>query len=228
MLRKSIFLSSLVVTTLMAGCPSSNPTSATTVTFRDDFTNGLGAGWTIERQDNSFFLPNDRPGFIRLVTTTGGLSDQTLPNVIVRPASGDFILDNRVEFAPDQDRQFAGLLVTAPDGSGVIYGTTRGANGRGLAAVAGAAGSSSTSTSVAGYTSDSVYLRLERTGSTFTLSYSSDGTAFSSLATGGSKVTVTLPNDVNVGFFVTNGDCTDNCNTNTPADFDFFQISVRN
>lgn len=228
MLRKSILLGSLVVTTLMAGCPSTTPTSATTVTFRDDFDNGLAAGWTVERQDNSFFQPNARPGFIRLITTNGVLSDQTLPNVIVRPVSGDFILDTRVEFTPDQDRQFAGLLVTAPDGSGVIYGTTRGANGRGLAAVAGAAGSTSTSTSVAGYTGDSVYLRLERSGSTYTLSYSSDGAAFSSLATGGSKVTVSLPTDVNVGFFVTNGDCTDNCNTNTQADFDFFQISVRN
>lgn len=228
MLRKFILLSALIGSSLLAGCPSTSTPTPTTVTFRDNFDNGLGSGWTVERQDNTTFLPTARAGFIRLVTTTGVLADQSLPNVIVRPITGDFILDSRVEFTPAQDRQFAGILVSAADGSGVVYGTTQGTNGRGLAGVAGLAGNPASSTSVAGYSSDSVFLRLERTGSTFTLSYSQDGTTFSSLATSGSKVTVALPDDVNVGFFVTNGDCGDNCGTNTPADFDFFQISVRN
>lgn len=229
MLRTIMAASLLAGTVLLTGCPSTsnNNPGNTTVVFRDDFDSGFAAGWTVTRPDNSKLSTTARTGFIRLITGPGTLADETLPNVVTRTVSNDFILDTYLEFAPDQNNQFAGLLVQASDDSGaVVYGITQGTNGRGVVALGGLNNSSSTN-SVASFSGSAVFLRLERSGDTYSFTYSTDGTNFSALSTNGSKVSVALGADVKVGFITTNGNCTDNCDTATNADFDFFQISVR-
>lgn len=229
MFRKTVLVGLTLGSLFIVGCPQTTTGGGTTVIFRDDFDGSLKADWTVTRQDPNTFSLTARPGFVRLTTEAGSLTNATLNNIITTPAAGDFILDSYVEFTPAQDRQLAGIRVVGTDGSGVVYGLTKGTNGRGLVAVAGQAGSTTTSTTAAAFTGSNVFLRLERTGDVFTASYSTDGTTFTNLSLNSGQVSISLSTDVLVGFFVTNGDnCTDNCDTQTPADFDFFQISKRN
>src|SRR6188474_3317700 len=72
------------------------------IIFRDDFGNSaLQAGWTIVRPDPATYSLTATPGYYRVLTTRGLLGEEgSAKNLLVRPASGNFILDTRLEFDP--------------------------------------------------------------------------------------------------------------------------------
>ncbi|MFQ5491950.1 MAG: hypothetical protein ACE5GE_14630, partial [Phycisphaerae bacterium] len=76
--------------------------AAAEVAFRDDFDDAqLEAGWTFVREQADDHSLTERPGFFRVQTRRGILGEQaTVENLLLRPVTGDFILETRVEFAP--------------------------------------------------------------------------------------------------------------------------------
>lgn len=210
---------------------------AADVQFRDDFSaTALQAGWSFVREDAAAFSLTDRPGFIRIETQRGAVSDGVpVNNLLLRPASGDFILETKLEFDPRRAQQFAGLLVYEDDANALAFGLVyvSGARGefRGVAMLGVTDGVASASRPTAFYDEDSaenpnvVYLRLLRSGDQFVAGYSEDGLSYTDIGT----LTTVLSRDVNVGFAAANGDFTDcgtDCDVSIPAEFDYYQLST--
>lgn len=207
------------------------------VEFRDDFSSAeLAAGWSFVREDASAHSLTDRPGFLRIDTQRGaGSNGGPIRNLLLRPQSGDFILETRLEFNPERAQQFAGLAVYADDANNVALGLVYAAGDRGIfrgIALLGVTDGQAASTRPgAFYDAESsenpniVYLRLLRSGDQFVAGYSPDGVTYTDIG----SVTNALPDDVQVGLAAANGDfegCGDDCDVSIPADFDYFQIST--
>jgi len=221
--------------TLLAGW---RPCWAANVAFRDDFNNPqLTDGWTIIRPDPSTYSLTANPGFFRVQTVRGILgSAGTARNLLVRPTSGDFIIETRLVFDPRDGQPFGGLLAYQNDGNAVSIGLVfaSGARGkfRGVVMLnVGESVDSSAKRPAARYdetnTSDPkvVYLRLLRQGDQFVGAYSADGVSYRDLGT----VTNPLTDNLLVGVGAANGDtptCGPACDASIPADFDFFQLST--
>ncbi len=214
---------------------TSNVTAAEVV-FRDDFDAGLlEPGWEFIREDASAYSLTANPGFFRILTQRGAVSEgSAIHNLLVRPRSGDFILQTRLEFNPQLAREFAGLLVYVDDENAIALGLAyaSGERGvfRGIGMVSLASGSTGAQRPAAFYDEDTsdnpnvVFLRLLRSGDQFVAGYSADGITFTDVG----SVTNALPDRVLVGIGGTNGDfeeCGADCDVSIPADFDYFQIS---
>jgi regulation of enolase protein 1 (concanavalin A-like superfamily) len=212
------------------------PAPAQDVIFRDDFDGAtLGSGWTIIREDASAYSLSARPGYFRINTQRGRLSEGgNVNNLLVRSASGDFILEARLEFDPREARQFAGILVRQDDNRGVslglAYASGEGREFRGIVLINATDPNTEAERSGAFYDEDTtedptvVYLRLLRNGDEFVAAFSPDGETFTEL---GSAINE-MPDSIQVGFAAGNGDfeeCGSACDASIPADFDFFEIS---
>lgn len=210
------------------GTSCATPQGPQQVFASDDFAaTTLDAAWTILREDAAHWSLTARPGFLRIQTQKGGITEDTIRNLVLRGVYGDFTLTSRMEFDPTQDGQFAGLAVRGDDGQSLIYGITQisGARGtfRGLLAIAESSDGGTPETSGALYSFNDVYLRLIRRGDTFTAQYSRDGNAYSDVGT----VTAALSEGVSVGVGAANGEnCGENCDASVNADFDSFEITV--
>lgn len=206
------------------------------VLFRDDFDGAtLGSGWTIVREDASAYSLTTRPGYFRINTQRGRLSEGgNVNNLLVRDASGDLILEARLEFNPAEARQFAGILVRQDDNRGVslglAYASGEGREFRGVVLINATDPNTEAERSGAFYDEDTtdtpnlVYLRLLRSGDQFVAAFSPDGETFTELGTALNE----MPDSVQVGFAAGNGDfeeCGSACESSIPADFDYFQIS---
>ncbi|MEK6798092.1 MAG: hypothetical protein AABZ12_03940 [Planctomycetota bacterium] len=196
----------------------------------------LSSGWTIIREDASAYTLAARSGFFRILTQRGLLGiEGTARNLLVREVSGDFILDARLEFNPQDAQQYGGLLVYVDDEHAVSVGLVHASGRRGefrgivLLNIGGDANTSGTRPGARYDESntdspDVVYLRLLRFGDQFVGAYSSDGQTFSDIGT----VVNALPDNVRVGIGAVNGgtaDCGAECDISTPADFDFVRIT---
>lgn len=235
---------SLIVLAVLPG--HNRPILAAELTFRDDFNSPqLSEGWTIIREDPSTFSLTANPGFFRVQTVRGilggdatgeGASPGTARNLLVRPMSGDFILDTRLVFDPRDGQPFGGLLVYQDDAHAVAVGLVfaSGARGefRGVIMLNVGDGMDPAATPIAARYDQSntpdpkvVYLRLLRQGDQFVGAYSGDGVSYKDLGT----VTNPLADDLAVGVGAANGDspsCGPACDTQIPADFDYFQIAT--
>lgn len=210
--------------------------AAQEIAFRDDF-NGtaLQAGWTVIRPDASTYSLTANPGFFRVLTLRGLLgAEGTARNLLVRPASGDFIIDTRLEFDPSDGQPFAGLLVYQDDAHAVALGLVFASGDRGEfrgvvmlnvgdevdPSIRPAARYDETNSS----NPEVVYLRILRQGNQYVGAYSSDGVTFRDVGT----VSNALNQNLSVGIGAANGDsesCGSECDVSIPALFDYFQIS---
>jgi|CXWL01.1.fsa_nt_gi regulation of enolase protein 1 (concanavalin A-like superfamily) len=207
------------------------------VIYRDDFSEStLQAGWMIIRPDPSTYSLTSAPGFFRVLTVRGLLGEEgTAKNLLVRPVSGDFILDSRVEFDPRDGQPFAGLLVYQDDAHAVSIGLAfasgdRGAF-RGVVMLNVGDNIDATNHPASKYDETNVsqpgviHLRLLRQGDQFIGAYSDDGIAYREIGT----VTNPLNAELSVGVGAANGDseaCGPACDVPIPAKFDSFQIST--
>lgn len=214
------------------------PGFAAQVAFRDDFNSPqLSEGWTVIREDSSTYNLTANPGFFRVQTVRGILGkDGTARNLLVRPMSGDFILDTRLVFDPRDGQPFGGLLVYQDDAHAVSIGLVFASGVRGefrgaIMLNVGDGIDPAASPPAARYdetnTADPkvVYLRLLRQGDQFVGAYSDDGAIYRDLGT----VTNSLVDNISVGVGAANGDspsCGPACDVSIPADFDYFQIST--
>jgi beta-xylosidase len=221
-LRKAMFGLCLMQ---LCGAPPAPP--PTILDFRDDFQLALAPGWTILRPDPSHYTLAERPGYLRIYTQQGSLAQDTVQNLFLRDFAGDFTLETRLEFDPTGSRQLAGLVVQNNGGEGVSFGLTRasGPRGvfRGLALLAAQPDGAEAERAAVSYPHSTVVLRLRRSGNQFTASYSQDGSSFSPLRT----LTSPMDSTVKVGLGAGNGeDCGEDCDLTTPADFEYFQVSI--
>jgi len=202
------------------------------VVFRDDFSGSLASGWTFIREDAGFHSLTERNGFLRINTQQGaiGSASDTSRNLLVRETSGEFIITTCVEFNPSIERALAGLIIRDPaTGKSVVYGLTRASGDRGtfrgIAAVAEGDPGSEADRVGAVFDDNRIFLRLQRSGTTIFVTYSTDGAGYFNVGDG--VVSVNLPDAVQVGIGAAIGDeCVDNCDVALPADFDFFEIGV--
>jgi xylan 1,4-beta-xylosidase len=213
---------------VLAGCgggPTSAPDGA--VLFRDDFGgSAIAAGWTQEGGDPSRFSLTSRPGFLRMTPIpppTAGETPQWA--VLVREATGDFVLATRLEFDPAADRQLAGLVAAGEDDRTVSFGLLAAdlADGtfRGLSAVAEQPAGEDPTVAFRALDSSELYLQMERTGDVFRVSYSTDGTNYFVVG----SLTASLSATVRVGIGnIVRENCAARCDAGSAADFDFFEI----
>ncbi len=211
---------------------------AAEVVFRDDFNDAsIAAGWTIIREDRATYSLTTRPGFFQIQTVRGNLGDSAnARNILVRPISGDFILDTRLNFDPRDGQPFGGLIVYQDDHHAVTIGLVYASGARGefrgpIMFNVGDGIDPTVSPPAARYDETNttepsvIYLRLLRRGDQFVGAYSQDGTSYRDLGT----VFNALDKDVQVGVGAANGDspsCGPACDVSIPADFDYFQITA--
>lgn len=210
---------------------------AAEVQFRDDFSaDSLDDGWSFIREDATAYSLTDRPGFLRINTQRGAVSDGVpVNNLLIRDFSGDFILETKLEFDPRRAQQFAGLLVYQDDANALAFGLVYVSGVRGefrgvaLFSVTDGAASSGPPTSRfdegTAENPDLVFLRLLRSGDQFVAGFSEDGVTYTDVG----SLTNPLSRAVSVGFAAANGDfeeCGPDCDASIPADFDYFQLST--
>lgn len=210
---------------------------AQTISLRDEFNGGLEPGWTWLNEDPARYSFTSRPGYLRILSQRGGIGTETgARNFLVREVTGDFIMEASVEFDPTVAAQSAGIVVYVNDATGVALGLSHAEGERGTFRGVGflsSEGSPDThQTTGAFYNEDHssnpnlVYLRLLRNGNQFVSAFSPNGIQYAELTT---FVNNAIPETVLVGLGASNGDydgCGADCDTTTPADFDFFQLST--
>lgn len=195
--------------------------------FRDDFNGQLEPGWTIDGEQATQHSLTDRPGFLRIFPQEISI-DSTVSEagLLVRELEGDFVVVTRMQFETVLDLQLAGIVVQGPDlkrlvSFGLIQASGARGTFRGLLLRADRGPDVASGRATAPYDSDEVYLRLERSGNTYTASYSRDGITFETVG----SVTNDLPGSVLVGLGAIKGDsCGQDCDRLLPADFDFFEV----
>lgn len=198
------------------------------VEFRDEFgSSQLSAGWTFDGRDAAMVSLATRPGFVRIGVQAPDTSTEEVEfTALLRSTSGDFIIETRMEFEPEADRQLAGLLVRGDDGRTVSFGIISASfpQGifRGLSAVSERAGGQDPLTSFRALDGNSVYLRLERSGGQVSFLYGTDGVTFFNMAN--HDVGLSDAVDVGIGNLVRDN-CEASCDAGSLADFDFFEIS---
>jgi len=80
--------------------------------FRDDFSEALKPQWTWVREDPKNWSLNALPGFLRIKVGGGYVAANTNFNLLLRPApAGDFQIETQISFNPEDNFQFAGLIL---------------------------------------------------------------------------------------------------------------------
>ena len=204
--------------------------------FRDDFDDAsLQAGWTIVRPDTATYSLTAVPGFFRVLTARGLLGEQaTAKNLLVRPASGNFILDTRLEFDPRDGQPFAGLLVYQDDAHavsiGLVYASGERGEFRGVVMLNVGDNVDPNNRPASKYDEINslnpgvVYLRLLRQADQFIGAYSDDGITFREVGTVTNALNDSLTAGVGAAIFDSEA-CGPACDVPIPALFDYFQIS---
>ncbi len=228
--RRSVAFLLAVATGVLLAAPAAR---AQTEIFRDDFNGSLQSGWQIVREESSFYSLSARNGFLRILTQRGGLGQNSnAKNIFLREITGDFIIESKLEFNPNDAKHTAGIIAYVDDFNAVVLGLSyaEGERGtfRGVASIsaiqdqegqrAGAFYDESITTNP-----NLVYLRMLRSGDQFVVAFSDNGTDYTELAT----FTNPLPSALRVGVLAGNGDaegCGEACDIPIPGDFDYFVI----
>jgi beta-xylosidase len=153
--------------------------------WTDNFeSSALDPRWSWEREDPTHWSLSARPGYLRIITQTGGIYESTekQKNLLLMPApKGDFRIVTKCTINPTENFQYAGLMVyqgrnnyvqinrAFTDGNSFNFDIeTNGApiNKRVLA------------------TATTFYLRITKHGETYTGDYSLDGEAWTTVGQG--------------------------------------------
>lgn len=214
---------------LVAGCPAAGPggPAGSTLVYGDDFSAAtLDAGWTFAGLDPNKWSLSSRTGFLRIFPEPLAANpDDTQDSLMLRPESGDFILETYMDFQTLEDRQVAGLVIEGDDGRQVTLVLTSASAAvgtfRGLFMAADRGPDVPQGRANASFAGTGVYLRLQRSGSSYIGSFSADGTNYTPVGT----LSDNLSDSVMVGVGTAKGrSCATNCMQSVYADFDFFEI----
>jgi len=197
------------------------PSAAPPAGFRDDFDGTLAAGWQWLGEDPTHWNLTSTAGQLRIVIQPGNINDGQVRNFLVREApQGNFEISTSVRLSPSSQFQLAGLLVYQGQGNAMQFGPayapcTGGSAGQCVyfdSYQGGQFGGANFATYVGG--GSPAYLRLRRAGTTYTASYSADGSSWKEIGSHQSNIAPRY-----VGLIGAQGS-----NGETPADFDFFTL----
>jgi len=188
----------------------------------------LDAGWRWLREDPAHWALGERPGFLTITTQEGGLlgDANTACNVLLRDApSGDFEITTYVEFHPNENFQFAGLIVYESDDRFLALGRAFcGARllncvGNGIYFDAEGTGRSSTESFSASHGLGQAYLRITKRGAAYSGYYSADGVIWELI--GRHLTSGFTPQEV--GLYTADSDTGAR---EIPAEFDLFRVAA--
>jgi beta-xylosidase len=100
--------------------PTVSPTVPTATTdanfYRDDFNGTLAAPWKWVREDPENWSLTKVPGVLQINVGGGYVSAHTNFNLLLRPApAGNFQIETQITFSPENNFQFAGLIIYQSD-----------------------------------------------------------------------------------------------------------------
>ncbi|MFH1183810.1 MAG: hypothetical protein V1755_02075 [Chloroflexota bacterium] len=235
-------LSTLLVSMLACGLPSAAETTAMPLpptpafdtqvpappaaaqpapSFRDDFDGALAAGWQWLGADPTHWNLTSTPGHLRIVIQPSNINDGQVRNFLVREApQGNFEIGTSVRFTPASNFQLAGLLVYQDQGNAMQFGPAYAPCAGGSAGQCvyfdsfqgGTFGAGNYATYTGG--GSPAYLRLRRAGTTYTASFSADGSNWKEIGSHQSSITPRYVGLVGVQGY----------NGEAPADFDYFTL----
>lgn len=181
----------------------------------------LGSQWTILNQVNGHTSLSAKPGSFRITSDPGDLwaiSGTEKDILLQTPASNDYTITTKLAFMPTVNYQSAGLIVYSDDDNYIKVERAYNAGDKlRIVKETGGIGTQQT-TAVPTTAGGSIYLKLVKSGTTYTGYYSIDDLVWTPI---GSAVTgVTLPNP-RVGLHAQHS------GSGTPAinaDYDYFEI----
>jgi len=148
--------------------------------FRDDFDASLDPQWSWIRERPRDWSLTNSPGSLQINVDHGYVAAHNSPNLLLRPAPPeDFQIETRIDFRPEINFQFAGLIVYESDSNfiqaGRAYCDASGCIGEGLymdyyrKGIQAGTNFGQTFTEI-----DPVFLRLNRNGDAYTFEASID------------------------------------------------------
>ena len=161
---------------------SAPPTTASPGnSFRDEFENQLGAGWTWLAEDQARWSLTEVPGWLQILASDASFDGPSFPtNILLREApDGDFEITTLLQFAPTSNFQFGGLVVFQDKANVLQFG-------RAFCDLADSCvgdgmyfdnfeGGFIVANYKAPVRGSQIYLRLRRVGTTYTGYFSEDG-----------------------------------------------------
>jgi beta-xylosidase len=185
--------------------------------WTDDFQSpALDHHWTWAREDPTHWSLSARPGYLRIITQTGGIYEATekQKNVLLMPApKGDFRIVTKCTIDPTENYQYAGLMVyqgrnnyvqinrAFTDGNSFNFDIET--NGKPI-------------NRRVPESATTVFLRITKQGDTYTGDYSLDGETWTTVGQGTASLV-----DAKVGICAANNLPG---KPHIPADFDFFKL----
>lgn len=195
------------------GAPSTTRASS----YDDEFSGTtLDPKWSWVKQDATHWSLTAKPGSMRITTQAGDLpSSGGANNILLQTLpGGDFEVSTKLDFAPTNDYQQAGLVLYQSDTE--LFKLVRLHAGTQVLDFAHANGSFGEL--FAAFDGSSVYLKIQKTGSTYAGYYSADGTTWNLITS--YESTVAPPQ---AGLVAFNGPL-DAPEIN--ADFDYFHLTL--
>ena len=149
--------------------------------YRDDFNGDLAAPWTWVRENSKNWSLTNIPGALQISVSQGYVSSHTNTNLLLRPAPpGNFQIETQMTFSPEDNFQFAGLIIYESDSNfiqaGREYCKAVNCVGEGLYMNYYKNGYAVRTDFVQPYSEiDPILLRLSRTANTYVFEASTDG-----------------------------------------------------
>jgi alpha-glucosidase (family GH31 glycosyl hydrolase) len=207
--------------------PTPTPTSTTGPTptpgsGSDSFTGStLGSQWSWIREDNTKWSLAANPGFMRITTQTGDIygTSNNMKNILVQTAPvSDYTISTKVTISPTANFHQAGLVVYGDDDNFVMlqrfYSTSYSPANQFMfkKEIAGSPTKYNTGDTLGG----TVYLKITKSGTSYSGYFSSDGTNWTQVGSALTGVSLTNPK---VGIFSASGG---QAPAGINADFDYF------
>ena len=147
----------------------------------DDFNAGsLGAQWSWVRQDSAGWLLNGNS--MKITAQSGELytTNNTARNVLLQAAPGDYTLVTKLNFKPSAAWANAGLIAYQDDDNYIKFVRTHDGTSN-LLEIGKEIAGVYTATTIADSGGNEIYLRLVKSGGTYTAAYSTDGATYTSV-----------------------------------------------
>lgn len=152
--------------------------------FRDDFDQQLSQGWFWQNEDPANWNLNKIPGALQINAVAGYVNLGNAKNVLLRPVpEGDFMAEASLLFNPDENDQFAGLILYESNRDFIQAGLgyclpELGCKGNGVYVEIYKNGRLTLPRNMINYNDSTLVLRLIKEGNTASFFASRDGSAW--------------------------------------------------
>ncbi len=184
----------------------------------------LHPAWSWINENPARWSLTQAPGSLRIMTNVGSLGAENL--LVMSAPSGDYTVSTRVRFDPLMNFQMAGLVFWQEEGTHLVFGLAQcslgppACVGKGIYFDRSEGGEFIGSNFATATELTDVYLKVERSGATYTGYYSSNGVAWTLVGTHTVSPGVRLDR---IGLGAGN----DVHELIIPADFDFYKLERR-